>query len=245
MVLTNNELRLPLEDSPFRIDRHGPIFILGCPRSGTTYLSRCIAGLPGVSEFIGVLAPPRMMHLVGSMSEQGDDTGQVLNVMRDIFWQSFWRRRLFRGERLLEQAWKRSVSGLLKKPTLEGTWFCYKEPFLCFAASEVAEAFPNAKFLHIIRDGRDNADSLERKYPDALADHILHEPELVENKNSEVGIWRPFDGWCIPWWVDHDQEQAFVAASRYGRCVWMWKEMVRRACSLRGLGETRYHEVRY
>ena len=59
---------LPLEDSPYLLDEHGPLFILGRPRSGTIFLSKCIADIPDVEEFVGVLAPPRIMHLIGYAS---------------------------------------------------------------------------------------------------------------------------------------------------------------------------------
>jgi len=55
-----------MEDRLFDLDDHDPLFILGCPRSGTTFLSNCIGALAGCREYVGVLAPPRLMHLVGA-----------------------------------------------------------------------------------------------------------------------------------------------------------------------------------
>lgn len=239
--------RLPLEDSPNRLDQHGPVFILGCPRSGTTFLSKTVGLIDDVEQFIGVLAPARLLHLIGEKQSRGQPVSDVMACVREVFWQSFWRRRYYPSERLIRRLMsRRFLWKLLDSPSLENAIFCYKEPFLCFAATSFADEFPQAKFIHIIRDGRDNADSMERKYPDALADHVLKDPRLAQNKNSEIGPFRQFDNWCIPWWVEQDDQEKFVRASRYARCVWMWREMTERARALRRhAGEDRYLELSY
>jgi hypothetical protein len=245
----HTDLYLPLEDSPALLDKHGPIFVLGCPRSGTTFLSHCLGSLEQIEEFVGVLAPPRLMHSIGCRSAQGETVSveNMLRIMRDVFWQSFWRRRYFLPERMIQVlSGKKRASNLLSKPSLEGAYFCYKEPFMCLAATEVARHFPNSKFIHILRDGRDSADSLERTYPDALTDRVLTNKRLANNKNSEIGIIRPYRDFFLPWWVPAGREDDFVRRSAYGRCVWMWNEMVSRtiACG-HSLGMERYIEVRY
>lgn len=249
LSITSNKqsapVRLPLEDSPYLLDEHGPLFILGCPRSGTTLLSRCIADIPDIEEFVGVLAPPRVMHMIGYAQEQNQPTEQLLRLVRDVFWQSFWRRRLFLSARLATAFAARRVHGLLRKPTLSRSIFCYKEPFLCFAAPAFANEFKNSKFVHIYRDGRDNADSMVRTYGDALSDAVLSDKFFVENKSSEVGMHRDVRGFCMPWWVKPEAEDAFLDASRFGRYVYMWREMTMRARALRELGPERYLEIRY
>src|SRR5262249_52261834 len=110
-----------------------------------------------------------------------------------------------------------------------GALFCYKEPFLCFPAEKFARYFPNARFVHIVRDGRDNADSLERTYPHALSDPVVRNDFLSRNKNSEIGLWEKLDGVNVPWWVAPADAARFGRLSRYERCVLMWREMTRRA----------------
>jgi Sulfotransferase family len=242
---TLNRSSLPLEDSPYLLDQHGPVFILGCPRSGTTFLSNCIADIPDLEEFVGILAPPRIMHLIGYGSDRGEPTTQLLKTVRDIFWQAFWRRRLFFSYRLGASVAMRKFRALLQKPTLAESIFCYKEPFLCFAAEEFAVEFSNSKFIHIIRDGRDNADSMMRSYPDALTDTVLSDKFLVENKSSEVGVHRDVRGFAVPWWIKPRNEEDFLAASQFGRYLYLWREMTVRAQVLRKLGPDRYLEIRY
>ncbi len=138
------------------------------------------------------------------------------------------------------------ILNLFRKPSLDGKYFCYKEPFLCFAIEEIAAHFPRAKFLHIVRDGRDNADSMERSYPDALSDRVLMNERLAGNKNSEIGILRPYGNYFLPWWIDSGSADEFIRSSQYGRCVWMWREMVSRAANCgRALGPDRYLEFKY
>ena len=96
---------LPLEDRPFQLDKHGPVFILGCPRSGTTFLSSCVSRIKGYRSYVGILAPPRLMHIIGSSSSKKQQEEMMLAV-RDIFWQTFWRDEFFR---------KRKIQFLLNK----------------------------------------------------------------------------------------------------------------------------------
>lgn len=238
--------RLPLEDRPFQLDEHGPVFILGCPRSGTTFLSHCIGALNGCREYVGVLAPPRLMHLVAT-TPCVDDQQRILLCVRDIFWQTFWRSEFFRKHKIgLFLDRRVSLSSLLSRPSLEGVTFCYKEPFLCFAATQFADHFPNSRFIHIIRDGRDNADSMCRTYGDALSDEILASDSLSLNKVSEIGFWRRIEGFNFPYWIKADEIDNFRRSTPYGRYVRLWKEMTERALLLASIFPgSRYLEVRY
>lgn len=237
---------LHLEDRPFALDKYGPVFILGCPRSGTTFLSKCLAAIDDLEEFVGVLVPPRFMHLIGS-TEDGEVKENMLLVTRDIFWQSFWRRRMFRYNKLTQVLQKNApFRSLFQKPEMNGSIFCYKEPFLCFAAKDFANHYSNSKFIHIIRDGRDNADSMDRTYPFALSNEVLMDQDLTLNNNSEIGPWRRYKGFSIPWWVKPGEEESFINYSKYERNFLMWAEMVTRARELRQVvAKERYLEIRY
>lgn len=243
--MTHKKLNLPIEDRPSQLDEHGPVFILGCPRSGTTFLSNCTATLDSVEEFVGILFGPRFCHLFGKEGYT-NQTNEIGLCVRDIFWQSFWRRRLCRHDRLIEVLKRNiTITDFLAKPSMNETVFCYKEPFLAFAAKELPSIFPQAKYIHIIRDGRDNADSLERSYPHALSDQVLLSDELSCNKNSEIGFWKKVDDMNVPWWVPQSEIDLFKSTDRYGRCIMMWREMTLRGKSLEHLGEKQYLEIRY
>ena len=239
------KIDLPMEDSPYQLQEHGPVFILGCPRSGTTFLSQCLAAIDGLEEFVGILAPPRLMHQIGN-PDSGMDVPSLLLSVQDIFWQSFWRRLYYKDQKLIQLLRKNiSVRQFFEKPSLKNSIFCYKEPFLCFAAKEFSAHFSKAKFIHIIRDGRDNADSMDRKYKHALSNEVLQDPFLASNKVSEIGSWRNHDGYCIPWWIEKGKEDKFIKFSKYERNVLMWREMVTRARELKENIPDRYFEIRY
>lgn len=237
---------LLIEDSPERLDEFGPVFIIGCPRSGTTFLSSCLAACKNVEAFNGLLVSPRLLHLIASEPDHPDKRIILLSI-RDLFWQSFWRRRFFGTERLSQLVQgNMPFRDALQRGTLESSLFLYKEPFICFAVTDFARHFPNSKFLHIIRDGRDNADSMERSYPHALSDHVLRSEVLARNNVSEIGIWRRHGGYVIPWWVNAGEEDRFVEFSQYERCVILWREMTERGRALAGPNYVgRYLELKY
>lgn len=171
----------------------------------------------------------------------------MLSCVRDIFWQAFWHGLYFRNQRLASLYSRNiTVAEFLKKPSLEGKLFCYKEPFLCFAAEHFAAHFPNAKFIHIVRDGRDNTDSMVRTYGDALSDAVLVSEQLSYNKVSEIGTWRRVNGFNYPWWLPVSEEESFRGMSKYARYVRLWKEMTIRCRSLGALAsQKRYLEIKY
>jgi hypothetical protein len=249
--MTRNEaamvVGLPLEDQPHLLDEHGPLFITGCPRSGTTFLSGAINAVRGIEQFNGVLAPPRMMHWIGKQWEAGHAVDEELRIMRDIFWNSFIRRATFLPERV--GAVIRSRRGLfdMRRPgAISGRKMLYKEPFIAFAMTPVVAHFAGSCVLHIIRDGRDNANSLVQSYPDALSDRVLADPFLSSQKNSEIGCFETVEGFNYPWWVAGGERELFRTASKYVRNIMLWREMTRRIIAASSqLPAERYLEVRY
>ena len=84
---------------------------------------------------------------------------------------------------------------------LEKNLFCYKEPFLSFAAKEFSEYYPESKFIHIVGNGFDVADSMCHSYVDALSDDVLSSKYLSKNNNSEIGFFKSIDGFDYPYWL--------------------------------------------
>jgi hypothetical protein len=121
--------------APLR-ERFGPlddrlVFVLGSPRSGTTFLARSIGSVPGFVD-LGEVAPlkaaiPALVAL--PPAEAGRRIRRILDVTR--------RLGLVGSARAVEQT-----------------------PETAFVADAIASALPRAHLVHIVRDGRDVACSL-------------------------------------------------------------------------------------
>ncbi len=109
---------------------HRPVFIIGAPRSGTTFLGSCIGRLPEVSYHL----EPRL-------------TKAAARCVYDGSW----------SERRSAAVFKLSYSALLLAALDGGRRFAEKNPENGFVVPFLAAAFPTAQFVHIIRDGRDAA----------------------------------------------------------------------------------------
>jgi hypothetical protein len=87
------------------------------------------------------------------------------------------------------------------------------------------QAFPKAKFVVLVRDGRDCADRWDNIYNpiDNRALQTLDTNETLFSKVSGKLI--------VPWWVANGEENLFLESSPYVRCIWLWKHMIRTCIS--------------
>lgn len=171
----------------------------------------------------------------------------MMQIARDILWLNFLRRNQNLEERLGYSIRKPArLKNLLNRGRINGRLLCYKEPFLGWAIGPFAAEFTGAKFIHIVRDGRDNADSLVRSYPNALSDKVLRDPALATQNNSEIGTFTMQAGIAVPWWVRDGDVDHFIGGSQFIRSVVMWNEIERRAmAALDGFGPDRGLRIRY
>jgi sulfotransferase family protein len=200
--------------------------VLGAPRSGTTYLMRCLDAVPDAECVTGNLFPIAFLHLAAS------PPSEEMRVLLD---------RAFRGalSDYAESAVVQSRVASLRKWWLASRRIgrlcqasrgvrrddvlIYKEPFLSFAPELAWEALPECRVVYLVRDGRDVADSLVRSYD------VLSDERLASLDSNEAPIGRRWRGGVhVPWWVRDGEEDDFVAADPYGRAIWMWREMVAR-----------------
>jgi hypothetical protein len=113
-----------------------PVFILGCPRSGTTYLGSLLAALPNVTYFY---EPPSLKHFARLVYEGAASPATV--------------RRTYR--------W--GLHALLLAAPGTGPRVMEKTPTHTWVAEPLLRVFPDASFVVITRDGRDTAVSLAEK----------------------------------------------------------------------------------
>lgn len=198
--------------------------ILGCPRSGTTFLIDSLKAMSNSECISGHLLPIVIPHLVNqnlsSEVYQSLVTGFEFTI-KD-FLESIDRARFSTIQKWLNKNLSLSelIQGLQQKRTIKRV--IYKEPFLGFAPEFTYNALPNCRIVHICRDGRDAADSLSRKY------QVLTDEKLMFLGTAEMPLGRKYDLRYVPWWVEEGKEPEFLSYTPYVRAVWMWKEITRR-----------------
>lgn len=196
--------RLARRGGPSLRDRLGPlderlVFVIGSPRSGTTFLGRSIGSLPGFVD-LGEVAPHKasVPELVALSTEvAARRIRRTLAVAR--------RLGLVGGLRAVEQT-----------------------PETVFVAEAAALAFPSARFVHIVRDGRDVACSL------------LDRGWLSQGRGGGDDAGLPY-GAEPRFWVEPDRVEEFRTTSDARRAAWAWRAYVQAARSL----HERAHEIRY
>jgi LPS sulfotransferase NodH len=128
-----------------------PLFLLGAPRSGTTFLGDALGAVPAFSYHHEPVATKAI-------------TGGLL--------EGTWPAGLAHGGFAL------TYTMLLASSHGAGRRFCEKTPQNCFIVPQLASWFADAQFLHIVRDGRDAALSYAQKpwLAAASAGSGRHEP---------------------------------------------------------------------
>jgi len=113
-----------------------PVFLLGCARSGTSIFGEALAAHPDIT-YLFELSPTWNSIVEEGADHRLDASSATPEVARQVYAEFSQRLRGEPGEVLLEKNPKHVL----------------RLPFL-------AELFPWARFLHIVRDGRDTAASL-------------------------------------------------------------------------------------
>lgn len=204
--------------------KHG--IILGCPRSGTTFLKRALDTIPEFECLTGTLLPVAIPHVVNQDLDSEVYDALAVGFERAI--DAYLHSGRYHSRTAALQKWMRAptgVSGLFRalrgKRSLPDR-FIYKEPALAYAPRFVLDALPEAHIVHLVRDGRDVAHSLVTSYPGFEDEH------LQDEYGANVWVGREVGRWYVPWWVEDGQEERFIESSPYVRAIWMWKEMVHR-----------------
>lgn len=204
-------------------DRRG--VVLGCPRSGTTFLSRILNATPGVESMIGTLYPVALPHLANHADAR---TKRVLAIALERSIDEYLHSGRCWSRAMSLQKWFNAPTGLggfrrALRGRREIDIMVYKEPMLSFAPEIVVDAFPEGRVIHIVRDGRDCANSMVHSYGSFTDDKLRPSPI---NLYGVLG--REVDGWTVPWWVEDGQEDTFIRSTPFVRSIWMWKYVVER-----------------
>jgi Sulfotransferase family len=188
---------------------HRPLFILGAPRSGTSFLGGCIGRIPEISYHFEPLL-----------------TKVAVRCVHDGSW----------TQRRCAAVFRLSYSTLLLAARDGGRRFAEKNPENSFVVPFLAKVWPDAQFVHIIRDGRDAAVSHAEK--PWLADVSAGSGRRARYAQE----WGP----SPRWWVEADRYEEFTAAPTLVRSAWCWRRFTEAALEgLATLPAERVTEVHY
>jgi hypothetical protein len=178
------------------------VFVFGSPRSGTTFLAGAIGSLEGFVD-LGEVAP-----LKAAVPELADlPPGEAAARLRRILAVSR-RVGLVGAVRAVEQT-----------------------PELAYLVTAIAHAYPRAKIIHIVRDGRDVVCSL------------LEKPWLREGRTSADDAGVPYGSYAR-FWVEPERRDEFETVSDARRAAWVWRSYVTAARSAQvPLVELRYEDL--
>ncbi|MFN2472144.1 MAG: sulfotransferase [Gaiellaceae bacterium] len=175
------------------------VFVLGSPRSGTTFLADAIGSAPGFVDLGEVAALKAAIPALAALPPcaAAERLRRLLGVTRAV--------GLVRGLRGVEQT-----------------------PETAFLTQALARAFPQARLVHALRDGRDVACSLlERGWLGGARG-------AVDDAGLAYGAHARF-------WVEPERREEFQTASEARRAGWVWRAYV---SAVRRSGVP-VHEVRY
>ncbi len=177
------------------------VFVLGSPRSGTTFLAGAIGSLPGFVD-LGEVAPVKaaVPELSGLPHEEA-------------------ARRL---RRILAVARRVGLVGAVRP--VEQT------PEMAFLVDAIPVAYPDARVVRLVRDGRDVVCSL------------LEKPWLKREalESDDAGV--PYGAYAR-FWVEPDRRGEFEAASDARRAAWVWRTYHAAALRADGALEIRYEQM--
>jgi hypothetical protein len=177
------------------------VFVVGSPRSGTTFLAGAIGSLPG---FVDLGEVPPLKAAVPELASLSP---------RDA------ARRL------------RKILGVARRVGLVGAVRGVEQtPELAHLVDVLPLAYPDARIVHLVRDGRDVVCSL------------LGKPWLrpAERRADDAGI---SYGSYARFWVEPDRRDEFAAVSDARRAAWAWRRYVSAARTAPSVIELRYEQM--
>jgi hypothetical protein len=178
------------------------VFVVGSPRSGTTFLAGTIGSLPGFVD-LGEVAP--LKAAVPGLAALSTSAAA---------------RRL---RRILRLARRVGLVGSVRP--VEQT------PELAFLVDAARSAYPDARFVHMIRDGRDVVCSL------------LEKRWLKPSANGRDDAGLPY-GEYARFWVEPERRDEFSRVSDARRAAWVWRRYLTAARAAGAeLLEIRYEDL--
>ena len=219
------------------------IILLGATGSGKSLISSILTKLPKSVVLDENYLPPYLAHLKGFLGDDKDiykfSTGLRSHINNVLSYGHNGRLSIslqcIQGKISLTE-W---LSSLHKKTRTIDT-VILESHFFSLVPNVLLDAYPDAKFILLVREGRDVADWLEREFK-ALSDE-----DLVRSDSSEFFFTRTFNGYTVPWWVKHSDEKFFLKLSPFLRCVYFWNVLNERLWTFQmSMSESNFLVLKY
>ena len=195
------------------------IIILGASGSGKSLISSILTKLPKSVALDENYLPPYLAHLKGFFGDHEDHwklsaglRSHINNVLR--YGQN--GRLALTIQCIQGKIGVVEWLGSLNKTTRTIETVILESHFFSLVPHVLFDAYPDAKFILMVRDGRDVADWLEREF------HALSDEDLSRSDSSEFFFTREFNGKTVPWWVNKSEEMLFHSLSPFQRCFYYW-----------------------
>ena len=200
-----------------------PVFVLGAPHSGTSLVARALKRSAGFHVTMGQPSVVHVVHAFARRPSISRDRGEaVATVLRDAFAQA-WQ--------VTAQACRACSSACRAAGGVSPAGPCVAERTisrygdgtsdLLYCAPQIVDAFPDARFVQVIRDGRDVVAGM-------LADSDTLTWFRPGFANLETEFPNPFLG------VENETDRAgWTDLSLAGKCAMRWRSAVRASARLR------------
>jgi hypothetical protein len=178
-----------------------PIFIVGAPRSGTTLLQRMIRSHPNIcsptgeshfiiplykkrNQYTNLHTPQGIKNILEEMRrisrEFVEEDLHGLTFDTDILSHEFYQAGITEIKDIITALFEKNMRGEGKSRWAE------KTPYYILHMKTILEIYPDAQFIHIIRDGRDVFLSMmERKHD--LKIYNIHQAAYLWKKYVDTG----------------------------------------------------------
>ncbi|MFC4532699.1 sulfotransferase family protein [Sphaerisporangium dianthi] len=200
-----------------------PVFVLGAPHSGVDLLARALKRSPGFHVTMGRAAVAHVVYAFARrpsiMRRKG---GGAVRVLRDALAEA-WQ--------IVPGACAECPASCREAGAVTGGGPCASpgavvrfgdaNPDLLYSAPVLLQAFPDARFIQLIRDGRDVA-------ADMLADRASMSLFRTSMLSDETEFPNPFLG------VNSGEHRdRWTAMDSAGKCALRWRSAVRLSAALR------------
>lgn len=155
-----NQLHLPQGGDSIKLvekslENATPLFVIGCPRSGTTFVSKLLNSHPMV-----IMTNETAVFMLLDDIIKRSHSGVKSGVLYGKEYNKLWSDYINSNYRLIIEDFYTKICECQKKTTIR--YWGEKHPHIFSCLDRINSVFPDAKYIYIIRDPRDSASSIAK-----------------------------------------------------------------------------------